>query len=117
MYRDTAAVMEHNISSFIFFAFNTCDTFQLFYLLTHIYVKVISCIVSEFTFNICDWLWKKGHIRAYFQNRVIGTAGLSKLSAIKCTTRFVVKVTCCGVMAESVHSFLFTQRSNSSRKR
>ena len=25
--------------------------------------------------NICDWLWEKGHIRAYFQNRVIGTAG------------------------------------------
>ena len=24
--------------------------------------------------NICDWLWEKGHIRAYFQNRVIGTA-------------------------------------------
>ena len=24
---------------------------------------------------ICDWLWEKGHIRAYFQNRVIGTAG------------------------------------------
>ena len=26
-------------------------------------------------FDICDWLWEKGHIRAYFQNRVIGTAG------------------------------------------
>ena len=39
------------------------------------------------------------------------------LSAIKCTTRYVVKVTCCGVMAVSVHSFLFTQRNNSSRKR
>ena len=25
--------------------------------------------------DICDWLWEKGHIRAYFQNRVIGTAG------------------------------------------
>ena len=25
--------------------------------------------------NICDRLWEKGHIRAYFQNRVIGTAG------------------------------------------
>ena len=24
---------------------------------------------------ICDRLWEKGHIRAYFQNRVIGTAG------------------------------------------
>ena len=36
----------------------------------------------------------KRDIRAYFQNRVIGTAGLSKLIAIKCTTRFVVKVTC-----------------------
>ena len=23
----------------------------------------------------CDRLWEKGHIRAYFQNRVIGTAG------------------------------------------
>ena len=22
---------------------------------------------------ICDWLWEKGHFRAYFQNRVIGT--------------------------------------------
>ena len=31
--------------------------------------KVISLFV------ICDWLWEKGHIRAYFQNRVIGTAG------------------------------------------
>ena len=39
-----------------------------------------------------------------------------ELSAIKCTTRCVVKVTCCGVMAVSVHSFLFTQRNNSSRK-
>ena len=25
--------------------------------------------------HICDWLWEKGHIPAYFQNRVIGTAG------------------------------------------
>ena len=44
---------------------------------------------------ICDRLWEKVRCRAYFQNRVIGTTGLSKLSAIKCTTRFVVKVTCC----------------------
>ena len=25
--------------------------------------------------EIYDWFWEKGHIRAYFQNRVIGTAG------------------------------------------
>ena len=66
---------------------------------------------------ICDRLWEKVRCRAYFQNRVIGTTGLSKLSAIKCTTRFVVKVTCCGVMTVSIQSFLFTQRSKSSRKR
>ena len=36
---------------------------------------------SKFSFQslkhsiICDWLWEKGHIRTYFQNRVIGTAG------------------------------------------
>ena len=52
--------------------------------------------------KICDRLWEKVRCRAYFQNRVIGTKGLSKLSAIKCTTCFVVKVTFCGVMAVSV---------------
>ena len=67
--------------------------------------------------HICDRLWEKVRCRAYFQNRVIGTTGLSKLSAIKCTTRSVVKVTCCGVMTVSIQSFLFTQRSKSSRKR
>ena len=56
---------------------------------------------------ICDRLWEKVRCRASFQNRVIGTTGLSKLSAIKCTTRFVVKVTCCGVMAVSVQSLEF----------
>ena len=65
----------------------------------------------------CDRLWEKVRCRAYFQNRVFGTTGLSKLSAIKCTTHFVVKVTCCGVMDVSIQSFLFTQRSKSSRKR
>ena len=31
------------------------------------------CLIDDTL--ICDWLWEKGHIRAYFQNRVIGTAG------------------------------------------
>ena len=67
--------------------------------------------------KMCDRLWEKVRCRAYFKNRVIGTTGLSKLSAIKCTTRFVVKVNRCGVMVVSVQSFLFTQRSKRSRKR
>ena len=33
-----------------------------------------------------------------------------------CTTHFVIKVMRYGVMAVSIHPFLFTERSNSSRK-
>ena len=76
-----------------------------------------SILCVRLPMTICDRLWEKVRCRAYFQNRVIGTTGLSKLSAIKCTTRSVVKVTCCGVMTVSIQSFLFTQRSKSSRKR
>ena len=46
-----------------------------------------------------------------FKNRVIGTAGLSKPTAIKSINRSVVKVTRCSVIALSVHSFLFTEGS------
>ena len=46
----------------------------------------------------------------FFQNRVIGTAGKSKPSAIKCTAHFVIKVTHCRIMAVNVHC-------KSSRKR
>ena len=53
--------------------------------------------------NVCDRIWEKVHYGAYFQNQVIGITGQSKVSAIKCTTRFVIKVTCCGVMAVSIH--------------
>ena len=28
---------------------------------------------------ICDWLWEKGQFQAFLQNRVIGTAGQSRL--------------------------------------
>ena len=70
----------------------------------YFFVKVITHSLQIFlvTLYICDRLWEKVCCRAYFQNRVIGTPGLSKLSAIKCTTRFVVKVTFCGVMVVSV---------------
>ena len=36
------------------------------------YLRKISMHIDA---HICDRLWEKGHIRAYFQNRVIGTAG------------------------------------------
>ena len=37
--------------------------------------NVIGLVSVYIYIYICDWLWEKGHIRAYFQNRVIGTTG------------------------------------------
>ena len=47
--------------------------------LTHDCTKIFYFFVISY---ICDRLWEKVRCRAYFQNRVIGTMGLSKLSAI-----------------------------------
>ena len=70
----------------------------------HEYLTFILKGIS-YGYDICDWLWERDIFAHIFKIE------------LKCTTRFVVKVTCCGVMTVSVHSFLFTQRSNSSRKR
>ena len=57
---------------------------------------------------ICDCTWEKGPSRTLFQNRVIATAGKSRLLATKCATYLVMKAKCSGVIAISVHSFLST---------
>ena len=57
---------------------------------------------------ICDSTWEKGPSRALFHNRVIATAGKSRLLATKCATYLVMKANCSGVIAVSVHSFLST---------
>ena len=56
----------------------------------------------------CDSTWEKGPSRALFQNRVIATAGKSRLLATKCATYLVMKAKCSRVIAISVHSFLST---------
>ena len=57
---------------------------------------------------LCDSTQEKGPSRAFFQNRVIATIGKSKLGATKCAIYLVIKATCGGVIAISVHSFLST---------
>ena len=66
-------------------------------------VKDCSCRV-----RICDSTWEKGPSRPLFQNRVIATAGKSRLLATKCAAYLVMKAKCSGVIAVSVHSFLST---------
>ena len=69
---------------------------------------VLFCFALISYFVICDSTWEKGPSRALFQNRVIATAGKSRLLATKCATYLVMKAKCSGVIAVSVHSFLST---------
>ena len=70
--------------------------------------KLISIVQAVVGSCICDSTWEKGPSRALFQNRVIATAGKSRLLATKCATYLVMKAKCSGVIAVSVHSFLST---------
>ena len=38
-------------------------------------VRYLMCVGLGVCMHICDRIWEKVHCRAYFQNRVIGTAG------------------------------------------
>ena len=46
----------------------------------------IPCMRIYIYLYICDSTWEKGPSRALFQNRVIATAGKSRLLATKCAT-------------------------------
>ena len=76
------------------------NTIQTFFWYTNIIIIIYIII--------CDSTWEKGPSRALFQNRVIATAGKSRLLATKCATYLVMKAKCSGVIAVSIHSFLST---------
>ena len=61
---------------------------------------------------ICNWLWEKGQFQAFLKIKLLAPQG----RVGSCTTHFVIKVMRYGVMAVSVHPFLFTERSKSLRK-